>query len=435
MNISIVSVFPDIYQLFLKTSLIRRAQESGIVSYDVDSYSNFSKAGSRIDAPSFGHGAGMLIKPCVVQAAVEEKEKKYGKSLKIFFSPHGKKLDQVYFQKLAKKAQEIGHVMLLPARYEGMDARVEQEYADEIVSLGDFVLMGGDLPVMVFLEGMLRLVPGVVGKKESIEKESFSQAFVDHPEFTEPVEWKGYKVPDVVRSGNHGAVDAWRENESIKRSVKNHFDWVRSHNMTKDQKEKTSLHIPPHYVVLMHDQVIIDSSGRIGASSVTSIDIHDIARSAKTYGIKNFFIVTPLKDQHKIVKKLIDFWHGSVGKNYNKNRYKALQIVKICSSLQEVIEQIELAENVKPLVVTTSARVENKDSMITYYDQEKVWQKEKPVLLLFGTAQGLSSDVIKQSDYLLLPVYGFSAFNHLSVRSAVAIILDRWLGINIKQVK
>ena len=139
------------------------------------------------------------------------------KAFKIFFSPRGQKVDQRVLETIAARAQESNHLMLIAGRYEGMDARVEDEYADMILSMGDFVIMGGDLPVMILVEGVLRLLPQVVGKEESVERESFSGPWVDFPSYTEPVEWQGKRVPDVLRSGNHAAIemDSWRDVFSI----------------------------------------------------------------------------------------------------------------------------------------------------------------------------------------------------------------------------
>lgn len=389
----------------------------------------------RIDAPTFGHGAGMLIRPDVVEAAIESKEKAFGPSFKIFFSPHGKKLDQELLKSLAARISEKNHVMIVAGRYEGMDARVEQVYADEIISVGDFVLMGGDLPAMILLEGLLRLLPGVVGKQESVEAESFSGAFVDHPEYTAPVVWKDLEVPEIVRSGNHAEIAKWRKKQAVARTVTGHFDWLRSCNLTLQEKKESYAATPSHYVALMHEEIVVDYEGTVGTSSVTSIDIHDIARSSKSYGIKQVFIVTPLIDQQKIVRKLLDFWHTGAGIEYNASRHEAVKQVDLVAHLQDAIDRITEIEGKAPLVVATSARVVEHPGMITFYDQTRVWQAERPVLFIFGTAKGLSPHVLARCDFLLVPVEGFTEYNHLSVRSAVAIVLDRWMGINVKSVK
>jgi tRNA (guanine37-N1)-methyltransferase len=432
-NISILTVFEQLYEPFVHTSLVGRAQEKEIVHIDVQSFFSYVQPKERIDAATFGPGAGMLIRPDVVQKAVEDKEQRYGKAFKIFFSPRGQKVDQRVFETIAARMQENKHLMIIPARYEGMDARVEEEYADMVLSMGDFVIMGGDLPAMLLLEGVLRLLPGVVGKQESVTRDSFVGPFVDFPSYTEPVEWKGQRVPDIVRSGNHAAIEKWRSEHAVKITVLEHFTWLRSQRMTNSDKKLAQQCIPSHYVALMHCDVLVGEERKPGVTSVTSIDIHDIARSSKTYGIEEFFLVTPLVDQQKIVNKVLDFWKKGIGAEYNRCRYNAIQLVQLIHSLNDAIKKIEEKEGKKPLVIATSAQIADTQQLISYYDQQKVWQHDRPVLLIFGTGQGLDPEIIKQCDYLLLPIDGFSEFNHLSVRSAVAIILDRWLGINIQR--
>ena len=429
MNISIVTVFPQLYEPFLSTSLVKRAQEKKVVSIDIDAFFSFVQPKERIDAPTFGHGVGMLIRPEVVERAVDVQEQKHGTAYKIFFSPQGKKLDQKLLAQIAQQVMQRGHLMLLPARYEGMDARVEQEYADEIISVGDFVLMGGDLPAMMLLEGLLRLWPGVVGKQESVQEDSFTGPFVDYPAYTAPVVWKGHEVPPVVRSGDHNALQTWRTAQAARTSVLQHFHWVRSRAMTAQERMTAAEYIPPHYVALMHCDVLVGSARDPGVTSVTSLDIHDIARSARTYGLKNLFLVTPLADQQKIVHKLLSFWNGPEGIGYNRNRHNAVKRVCVADSLTQVIADITQKEGKPPLLVATSAQLHAHDKTITFYDQQQVWQHDRPVLFLLGTGKGLTQDLVARCDYMLLPVHGFSDYNHLSVRSAAAIIFDRWLGI------
>ncbi|MFZ5954064.1 MAG: tRNA (guanosine(37)-N1)-methyltransferase TrmD [Candidatus Dependentiae bacterium] len=432
MKISVLSVFPELYKPFLETSLIKKAQENKLVNIQLADFFSFAAPKERIDAPTFGHGAGMLLKPDIIQRAIENTEEQRGSSYKIFFSPHGKKLTQKLLNSIMQKSAEHKHVMLVPARYEGMDARVEEYYADEIISVGDFVLMGGDIPAMIFLEGFMRLIPGIIGKQESVEHESFTGPFVDYPEYTEPVVWKGMSVPDVVRSGNHNALQRWRQTEAVKRTVLHHFEWLKSYPLNSEQKKITLEQIPHHYIALLHSNVVLGDQDKIGTTSVTSLDIHDIARSSKTYGIKKFFVVTPLKDQQKIVGTLLDFWQTGYGSEYNKHRHEAIKDVQLVAELEQVKNKIYEIEGQVPLVIATSARDISHSQMITFYDYEKVWEPKRPVLFVFGTGKGLSDEFLAQCDYLLLPVVGLTDFNHLSVRSAVAIILDRWLGNNVK---
>ncbi len=424
MNISIISVFKELYEPFLQTSLLKRAQVKDIVSIETASFFDFVVPKERIDAQTFGPGAGMLIKPLVVQKAITSLQERKGNAFKIFFSPQGKKLDQTLLKTIAKKAQDAGHLMLIPARYEGMDARVEAEYSDLTVSVGDFVLMGGDIPAMMLLEGMLRLIPGVVGKQESVEQESFSGPFLDYPEYTEPVEWRGITVPEIVRSGHHAEIEKWRTQKAAEKTVLNNFAWLRAYPLTDVQRTLAASYIPSHYIALMHDEVFASPENRVGTTSVMSIDIHDIARSSNTYGIKQFFIVTPLIDQQKIVKKFFSFWRSDSGVAYNANRHEALNIVSVVDRLDQAVAEIEKKEGKKPLLIGTSAR-KTAGKAISFYDQGMVWKEGRPVILLLGTGQGLSDQLIERCDYVLNPIHGFSDFNHLSVRSAAAIIMDR----------
>lgn len=440
MQISIVTLFPSLYQSFIKTSLIDRAIKNGQISISFSNLFDFVEAKQRIDGPTYGHNSGMLLKPTVVEKAINKEESLYGSAYKIFFSPHGRRLDQNLLKQILLDAQGKNHIMMLPARYEGMDSRVEDYYSDIIVSLGDFVLMGGDIPAMACIEGLLRLIPGIVGKQDSVEKDSFSDCLVDYPEYTSPEEWQGLKVPEIIKSGDHQKIADWQKKEAIKRTVFGHFDWLKTHlnTYTEDQdklKLEVAKKIVAHYVVLMHDQIMLEN-GREGTSSVTSIDVHDIARSSATYGVKKYFIVTPLEDQQKIIAKLLSFWESSVGINYNSHRHEAMSKVVLVSTLAEAISFIKSSEllDLEPVLITTAAKkhYQFKSKIINYFDQEKVWSLKRPVVLIFGTARGLSDNLIDKADFLLRPVEGFSKFNHLSVRSAVAIVLDRWLGINYK---
>ena len=430
MKISVVTVFPKLYQDFLKTSLIGRAQEQELVTFDVAGFSDYCQPKERLDGQTAGHGSGMAIRPEVMERVVDGLEAKHGKAYRIFLTPQGQKLNQKKVMELAQVFQEKQHVMLVAGRYEGIDARAQEAYADLEISIGDYILMGGDLPAMVLLEAVLRYVPGVVGKAESVQEDSFSGSFVDFPTFTVPPrEWNGKAIPEILLSGNHGQVDLFRKRCAAEQTVKKHFGWLRAHCTKQEDKKLAAEFIPNHYIALLHDEVIIQQD-QVGTSSVTSLDIHDIARSGRTYGIKEYFLVTPLQDQKKIVATVLDFW-ANAGIDYNKQRHEAVKIVTLKDSLQDVLESIEQKEGKKPLIVGTSARSVGHAELIKFNEQSKVWAHERPVLFIFGTAKGLAPQVIERSDYLLLPVQGFSDFNHLSVRSAIAIILDRWLGINL----
>jgi tRNA (guanine37-N1)-methyltransferase len=429
MNISILSLFPELYQPFFATSLLGRACQSGKITPYIKNLFDGVEPKKRIDAPVVGPGRGMMIKPDVLASAIDGQQECLGSAYKIFFSPQGRKLTQPVFRELADIFQKHEHVMLVTSRYEGIDARVEQAYADDTISLGDFVLLGGDIPAMALLEGVLRLIPGIVGSQESVDRESFEGSFVDYPQYTLPTEWRGMKIPEVLLSGNHGAIDSWRTDQAARKTVEGHFEWLRSWALSKNQKEIAKKHIPSHYAVLMHDQVLL-KDGSSGTTSVTTMDIHDISRSGRTYDIKNYFLVTPLVDQQNIVKTLLDFWVKGEGFEYNRHRYDAVSRVRLMGAFDDVCREIARQEGSEPYVIATSAKEQGELEKITFFDQKKVWAHKRPVLFVFGTGHGLAPEVLAKCHAVLPPVEGFTDFNHLSVRTAAGIIFDRWLGIN-----
>lgn len=428
MNISVITLFPELYSSFFKTSIIGKSVEQGKINYQVISLFSYVKPKERVDAPLFGHGPGMALRPDVIEKAITESEQRTGRSFRIFFSPHGKKLDQKVLEQLRDIVLEQKNLLLVAPRYEGVDHRAQEEYADMVISLGDFVLMGGDVPALALLEGVVRLVPGIVGDLASVDQDSFGGPFVDWPAYTEPVVWKNRTVPEVLRSGNHGAVDRWRRHYAVRESVRHHWDWVRGHTTKESDIQAVSQEIPAHYVALLHDG-IVQKDGRIGTTSVTSLDIHDIARSARTYGLKGYFLVTPLLDQQDIVRTLLDFWKSREGAVYNESRHEAVSRIEISPSLDDTIAYITAREGVAPIIIGTSAiDREQPVPVIGYSDHAQVWGDNRPVLLLLGTGYGISPELMARCNYVLKPLKGWHEYNHLSVRSAAAIIFDRWLG-------
>ncbi|MBF0226174.1 MAG: RNA methyltransferase [Desulfobacterales bacterium] len=168
---------------------------------------------------------------------------------------------------------------------------------------------------------------------------------------------------------------------------------------------------------------VVNKNGETIISAITNLDIHDISRAAMTYGVKSFYVVTPLLDQQELAKKIIDHWQSGFGAQYNPIRKQALSLVKIESSLDEVINSIAENEKEIPSTIVTCAKEKTKN--IGYKDMRKMLENGKPHLLLFGTGWGLSEDFFNNANYVLEPIKGNTEYNHLSVRSAAAIIFDR----------
>lgn len=178
-------------------------------------------------------------------------------------------------------------------------------------------------------------------------------------------------------------------------------------------------------LALVHHPVI-NKNGDVIGSAVTNLDLHDIARAAKTFGVDQYYITTPFEEQQQLVNEIIDHWQTGYGAGYNPARKSALSIVQLASSLDKAIEELTDRYGSKPLVVTTSAKMHAKT--LPYANLRKKIASGTPVLLLFGTAHGLAPEVMEAADVVLPPIQGSADYNHLSVRSAVAIILDRLMG-------
>lgn len=187
---------------------------------------------------------------------------------------------------------------------------------------------------------------------------------------------------------------------------------------------KTSLR-PNLHLILIHYPVL-GKKGEIIASAVTNLDLHDIARAGRTYGVRSLYIVTPVQDQLELVDKIVSHWVSGAGSIYNPKRREAMDIIRVTDSFEAALNDIVAEGHGKPVTIVTSARKQNEVADMTMM-REQI-RSEQPHALIFGTAWGLPDDFLKQADYILEPIKGPTSYNHLSVRSAAAIILDRLLG-------
>lgn len=218
MIIDIITIFPKMFTPVIGESIIKRAVNKGLVKINIHDLRDYAdNEHKKVDAPSYG-GGGMVFMPAPIFAAVEDvlqtrvypKPKKDKNTKIIFFSPKGK----VLTQELIEKFLGCERLVLIAGRYEGIDERAHQHLADEEISIGDYVLSGAELAAMVFIDSLVRLVPGVVSDQESIKKESFQGGLLDYPHWTRPQNFRGLKVPEVLVSGNHKEVEAWRRQKA-----------------------------------------------------------------------------------------------------------------------------------------------------------------------------------------------------------------------------
>lgn len=206
MKFHIITIFPEIFQSYFGESIIGRAQKDGLVDIKIHNLRDYTKdKHKKVDDTPYGGGAGMVMQVQPIYDCVKAIKSK--KSRVILFSAKGKK----YTQRDAERLAKYDDLILICGRYEGVDERVAEHIADEEISIGDYVLTGGEIPAMVLVDSVSRLIPGVLGNPESLKEESFNSEKVEHAQYTKPEEFEGWKVPEVLLSGNHEKIKEWRE--------------------------------------------------------------------------------------------------------------------------------------------------------------------------------------------------------------------------------
>ncbi|RMG24747.1 MAG: tRNA (guanosine(37)-N1)-methyltransferase TrmD [Armatimonadetes bacterium] len=210
MKIDFVTLFPETVLAWTDFSILRRAQDAGLIQFGAVNPRDFAKDAHRtVDDSPYGGGPGMVMKPDVLGEALDSVHTE--DSFIAFTDPSGELFSQRHAREWSKKS----HLVLVCGHYEGIDQRVADEYADAIVSIGDFVLTGGELAAAVIADAVARLVPGVLGSPESLDEDAFADGLLSYPQYTRPPEWKGRRVPEVLQSGDHEAIRRWRRKQRL----------------------------------------------------------------------------------------------------------------------------------------------------------------------------------------------------------------------------
>ena len=226
MRIDIISIFPGMFAPVLNESMIKRAQEKGklsLVIHDLRDYTNDKH--SKVDDRPFGGGSGMVMMadPIFRAVAAIKKAAKQKKTKVILLCPQGNTLTQARAKKLSREK----HLILICGHYEGVDERVRQHLVDEEVSIGDYVLTGGELPAMVLADSVVRLLPGVLGDKNSLNFESFEGNLLEYAQYTRPADYRGMKVPEVLVCGDHAKIEHWRRQQALSRTKERRPDLLK----------------------------------------------------------------------------------------------------------------------------------------------------------------------------------------------------------------
>ena len=235
----IITIFPGMFSSAMGESIVGRAVKSGLAEINCVDLRDFTEDRYRsIDDRPYGDGPGMVFKPEPVFDAVESvlsqvEPSDDGRVRKIILTPQGRRLDQSLMRELAQEKR----IVMLCGHYEGFDERIIEGLDFEEVSIGDYVLSGGELPAMVLVDGIVRLLPGALGHPESSVQESFENGVLDYPQYTRPPEYRGMKVPDVLLSGNHAEIEQWRRQQSLERTRERRGDLLENKELQQTGQE------------------------------------------------------------------------------------------------------------------------------------------------------------------------------------------------------
>ena len=296
-------------------------------------------------------------------------------------------------------------------------------------------MTGGEVAAMAVIEATARLLPGVLGNIESTHEESHSHGMLEYPQYTRPPEFREQRVPDILLSGDHGAVARYRRKEVLRRTRTQRPDLFAHASLNAEDRtlldeidgEAGPLQRAPIYVGLVHYPVR-DREGNIVTTAVTNLDVHDISRSSRSFGLAGYYVITPIEAQRALVDKILEHWVEGSGKRRVPERGVALSLAQPIESIEAAVAAIEATHGEKPRIAVTAARLPGGVAATPFREvRAEMGRGARPWLLLFGTGHGLAPEVLEKAELALPPIRPGS-YNHLSVRAACAIILDRLFG-------
>ena len=422
MRFNLVTLFPEYFDSPLAAALMAKARERGIVDFVLANPRDQAQDRHRtVDDRPYGGGPGMVMALDPLARTLEGLEKP---GRMFLLSPAGRPLTQELCRELSGEEA----VTVICGRYEGIDARLRDLFPITPLSVGDFVLCGGEAAAACLVEGVARLLPGFMGHEQSGEEESFSAGLLEYPHYTRPEEFRGLCVPEVLLSGDHARIAAWRREQSLALTLARRPDILPQARLCEE--DAAFLRSLPRarlgrnlFLALVHYPVMV-KSGEKGAVSLTNLDVHDIGRVSRSYGMGGLYLVTPIEDQQALAHTLIGHWTEGRGRTANPDRGEALDLVRVCADIEEAVRDVAARAGEAPRLVATSARVQGGLDLGTVRE----WLADGPVLLLLGTGHGLAPEVFSRVDGVLPPIRFLDGYNHLPVRSAAAIMADRLLS-------
>ena len=393
MHITVITAFPDFLNTFFATSIVGKGVERGLLSVEVVDIRDYARGAYRqIDDYAFG-GGGMLLMADPLRDALEDVQARRGKACVLGTSPQGAVLQQDMVETLAEKE----HLLIVCGHYEGMDERFVQKYVDMEVSLGDYVLTGGELAAMVIADSVSRRIPGVVGKESAVEEDSFAKGFLDHPHYTRPGVWEDMPVPEELLSGDHGKILAWRRQEAVRRTLSRRPEVLGRAGILPYMSKEA-------YVALVLED-----------PTEASFPANLLERSLKladAYGIARICCISPHRDLRTRA--------GSFGGSGS---------FKVFGSLSRCREWIAHREKRSPLVVAMEEKISSSSAPRAHLLEIKRTLLERQLPLLLVLSGGASEPQHQQCDYSLFPLRGGDGKpGDFAPEDRLAIILDRFFG-------
>jgi len=423
MHFNIVTLFPEFFDSPLNTALMGRARELGLITFAFFNPRDCALDKHRsVDDRPYGGGPGMVMTPEPLLRCLRGIEKP-GRILAP--SPSARPFTQSRARELAAGES----LTIVCGRYEGFDARLGELASLEYASVGEAVVNGGEAAALMMMEAVARLVPGFMGRAESGDEESFAQGLLEYPHYTRPDVFEGMPVPDVLRCGDHAKVRSWRRERSLEATLRLRPELLEEAAL--DGNDAEFLRSLPRerpgrnfYLCLVHYPVLLKTKNP-GASSLTNLDIHDIARISCGYGLGGLYINTPLTDQAHILQGVLRYWTQGAGAVSNPDRARALSLVRYVPEIAVAVADIEKRAGQRPLVLGSSAEWRKSPAYTPGMAREAL--ASGPVLLLLGTAHGLAPEALAACDGQLRPLRFLDSYRHFSVRTATAVYVDRIL--------
>lgn len=427
MRFQYVTLFPEFFDSPLSAGLMGKARSAGIVDFSCVNPRDFAQnKHHHVDDRPYGGGPGMVMQADPLARALESLPEP-GRIL--LLTPRGRPLTQDLARELAAGG---GDLTLICGRYEGLDERVMELFPVEPVCVGDFVLTGGEAAALCLTEAVARLLPGFMGKEESGAEESFSAGLLEYPHYTRPEDFRGLPVPEILLSGDHARIEAWRRERSLASTLAFRPELLADANLTPGDavflRSLPRTRLGRALCLGLCHHPVQNKAGETVTISLTNLDVHDMSRVSRSYDLGGAYVLTPLLDQQRLARTLLRHWVEGPGGAANPDRVEAMSRITVLDGLDAAARDIEERTGQKPRVVVTSARFERARSPLVGLDAVRGWLEQGPVFLVFGTGSGLAPEVLDAADARLVPIRFLTGYNHLPVRAALGITVDRLLG-------